>query len=60
MFENHALLIRYIVDKLDAEKVEIEAIKYLEHPKEQNSIIVICWLMVLIIIVFIILKMLPA
>jgi hypothetical protein len=60
MFENHALLIRYIVDKLDAEKVEIEAIKYLEHPKEQNSITVICWLMVLIIIVFIILKMLPA
>jgi hypothetical protein len=60
MFENHALLIRYIVDKLETEKVEIEIKNYLEHPKEQHSLIVICWLMVLIIIVFIILKILSA
>lgn len=60
MFENHALLIRSIVDKLDAEKVEIEVKNYLEHPIERLSLIIICWLTVLIIIAFIILKLLSA
>lgn len=60
MFENHALLIRSIVDKLDAEKVEIEVKNYLEHPIERRSLIVICWLSVLIITAFIILKLLSA
>jgi hypothetical protein len=58
MFENHALLIRSIVDKMDAERVEIEVKNYLEHPIERRSLIVICWITVLIIIAFIILKLL--
>ena len=58
MYENHALLIRSIVDKLDVEKVEVEVKNYLENPLEWRSIIVICWLVVLIIIAFIIQKLL--
>ena len=58
MFENHPLLIRSIMDKLDIEKVEIEVKNYLEHPVERRSIIVICWMTVLIAIAFIVLKLL--
>jgi len=58
MYENHALLIRLIVDKLDSERVEVEVKNYLEHPRERRSLIVICWITVLIIIAFIILKIL--
>ena len=60
MLENHSLLIRSIMDKLDNEKVEIEVRNYLEHPVERRSLIVICWLTVLIIIAFIVLKLLSA
>jgi len=60
MFENHPLLIRSIMDKLDVEKVEIEVKNYLEHPVERRSITVICWLTVLIAIAFIVLKLLSA
>ena len=60
MYENHALLIRSIVDKLENEKVEIEVRNYLEHPIERRSLIVICWVTVLIVIAFIILKLLSA
>ena len=60
LFENHALLIRSIMDKLDDEKVEIEVRNYLDHPSERRSLIVICWLIVLIIIAFIVLKLLSA
>ena len=58
MFENHALLIRSIVDKLDIEKVEVEVRNYLENPLERRSLIVICWGTVIILAVFIILKLL--
>ena len=60
MFENHALLIRSIVDMVDAEKVEIQVKNYLEHPQDQHYLIVICWLTVLVITFFIILKLLLA
>lgn len=60
MFENHALLIRLIMDKLEPEKVEVEVKSYLEHPLERRSLIIICWLTVFIIIAFIILKIIPA
>ena len=60
MFENHALLIRYLVDKLFEEKVEIEVKNYLDHPVERRSLILMCWFVVLIIIAFIILKLLSA
>ncbi|PKN52866.1 MAG: hypothetical protein CVU55_06500 [Deltaproteobacteria bacterium HGW-Deltaproteobacteria-13] len=60
MFENHALLIRSIVDKLGDEKVEIEVKNYLDHPSERRSLIVICWVIVLIISAFIILKLFSA
>ena len=56
MLENHALLIRYLVDKLGEEKVEIEVKNYLDHPVERRSLILMCWFVALIIIAFIILK----
>lgn len=58
MYENHALLIRSIVNKLDAERVEAEVKNYLENPLEWRSVIVINWVVVLIIIAFIIQKLL--
>jgi len=58
LIENHALLIRAIVDKLDNERVEIEIKNYLENPVEQSSLIVMCWFGVVIITAFIILKLL--
>lgn len=60
MFENHALLLRSIVDMVNSEKVEIQVKNYLEHPQNQHYLIVICWLTVLVIIFFIILKLLLA
>ena len=60
MYENHALLLRSIVDKLDAEKTEPEVRTYLEHPHERRSLIVICWLTIFIIIAFMILKLLSS
>lgn len=57
LLENHALLIRSLVDKLDDERVEIEVKNYLDHPVERLSLIVMCWCAVLISIAFIILKL---
>lgn len=57
MYENHSLLIRSIVDRLDIERVEVEVKNYLEHPLERRSLIVICWITVLIVAAFIFLKL---
>jgi hypothetical protein len=56
LLENHVLLIRSLVDKLDEEKVEVEVKNYLDHPVERFSLIVMSWLAVLIIVAIIILK----
>jgi len=57
LLENHALLIRSLVDKLGNERVETEVKNYLDHPVERRSLIVMCWLAVLISTAFIILKL---
>jgi len=57
LLENHALLIRSLVDKLGDERVEPEVKNYLNHPAERLSLIVMCWIAVLISTVFIILKL---
>ncbi len=57
---NHSLLVRSLADKLGVEKVEIEVKKYLDHPVERLSLIVMSWIAVLIIIAVIILKFSPA
>ncbi len=56
LFENHALLVSSIMDRLDEEKVEVEVKKYLDHPLERLSLIVMSWVAVGIIIGVIILK----
>ena len=58
LLENHALLLRSLVDKLGNERVETEVKNYLDHPVERRSLIVMCWFAVLISIAFIILKLL--
>jgi hypothetical protein len=55
LVENHALLIRSLVDKLSDEKVEQEVKDYLERPVERLSLIVLSWISVLVIIAIIIL-----
>ena len=57
---NHSLLVRLLVDKLGAEKVEIEVKNYLDHPVERLSLIIMSWMAVLVIIAVIILKFSPA
>ena len=57
LLENHALLIRSLVDKLGNERVETEVKNYLDHPVERRSLIVMCWFAVLISTAFIILKL---
>jgi len=57
LLENHALLIRSLVDKLGNERVETEVKIYLDHPVERRSLIVMCWFAVLISAAFIILKL---
>jgi hypothetical protein len=58
LFENHVLLIHSLMENLGDEKVEMEIKNYLDHPVEKRSLVVMCWLTVLIIIAFIILKLL--
>jgi len=55
LVENHALLIRSLIDKLGDEKVEPEVKNYLERPVERLSLIVMSWISVLVIIGIIIL-----
>jgi hypothetical protein len=54
LFENHALLVRSLVDSLGEEKVEVEVKKYLDHPLERLALIVMSWVAVGIIIATII------
>jgi hypothetical protein len=57
LLENHALLIRSLVDKLGEDKVEVEVINYLDNPLERLSLIVMSWVAVLVIAAVIILKL---
>ena len=56
LLENHALLIRSLMDRLGEEKVEKEVKTYLAHPVERLSMIVMSWIAVLVLVVLIILK----
>lgn len=56
LLENHALLIRSLMNRLGEEKVEVEVKNYLDHPLERLSMIVMSWFAVLVIIAVIILK----
>jgi hypothetical protein len=58
LLENHALLARSLVDRLDEEKVEVEVKKYLDYPLERLALIVMSWVAVVVIIAAIILKVL--
>jgi hypothetical protein len=57
LFENHALLVRSLADKLGAEKVEIEVMAYLDKPAERLSLIVMIWIAVVILLAIISLKL---
>jgi hypothetical protein len=57
LLENHALLIRFLLDKLGQEKVEVEVTNYLENPIERSSLIVMSWVAVIVISIIIILKL---
>ena len=58
LLENHALLGRSLMDRLDEEKVEVEVKKYLDYPVERLALIVMSWVAVVLIIAAIILKVL--
>lgn len=56
LFEDHALLVRFIAEKLGEEKVEEEVKKYLNEPLERLSLIVMSWIAVAVIVAIIISK----
>jgi hypothetical protein len=56
LLENHALLIRSLMDRLGEEKVEKEVKTYLAHPVERLSMIVMSWIAVLVLVALISLK----
>ena len=60
LLKNHAALVRFLLDKLGQEKVEVEVTNYLEHPIERRSLIVMSWVAVIVISIIIILKILLA
>jgi len=60
LLENHAALVRFLLDKLGQEKVEVEVTNYLEHPIERRSLIVMSWVAVIVISIIIILKLVIA
>ena len=60
LLKNHAALVRFLLDKLGQEKVEVEVTNYLEHPIERLSLIVMSWFAVIVISIIIILKVLLA
>ena len=56
LIENHALLVRSLIDRLGEEKVEVEVKKYLDHPLERLALIVMSWVAVVVIVATIILR----
>lgn len=57
LLQDHALLIRYLADKLETEKVEAEIKNYLEAPIERTSLIVLTWIALIIIVAIILTKL---
>lgn len=56
LFENHAQLVKSLVEKIGEEKVEVEVKAYLDHPVERLALIIMSWVAAGIIIGAIILK----
>jgi len=56
LLDNHALLVRSLLERLGEDKVEAEVKNYLDHPSERFSLIVMSWFVVLLIVAVIILK----
>lgn len=58
LLQDHALLIRYLAEKMEAERVETEIRNYLEAPIERTSLIVLTWIALAIIVAIILTKLL--
>jgi len=57
LFENHALLIRSLMDRLGDQRVEVEVKNYLNHPVERLSLVIMSWVAAFIIAALITLKL---
>jgi hypothetical protein len=57
LLQDHTLLIRYLADKLEDEKVEVEVKNYLGDPIERTSLIVLTWIALIIIAAIILTKL---
>ncbi|HOC59649.1 MAG TPA: hypothetical protein PKN70_06855 [Smithellaceae bacterium] len=58
LLQDHTLLVRYLADKLETEKVEAEVNQYLENPIERKSLVVLTWIALLVITALILTKFL--
>jgi hypothetical protein len=60
LLEKHILLIRFLLDRLGEEKVEVEIKNYLNNPVERISLVVMSWVALIVIIAIIVVKLMPA
>lgn len=57
LLQDHTRLIRYLAEKLEDEKVEVEIKNYLANPIERTSLIVLTWIVLIIIVAIILTKL---
>jgi hypothetical protein len=56
LLQDHTLLIRYLADKIENERVEVEVRNYLEAPIERTSLVVMTWIALFIVVAIILTK----
>ncbi len=57
LLQDHTQLIRYLADKIENERVEVEVRNYLEAPIARTSLIVLTWIALIILVAIILTKL---
>jgi len=57
LLQDHTRLIRYLAEKLEDEKVEVEIKNYLANPIERTSLIILTWIVLIVIVAIILTKL---
>ena len=60
LLQNHTLLLKFLAEKLDGEKVEAEVKSYIEAPRERTSLIVLTWVSLVILVALLLTRWLAA
>lgn len=60
LLQDHTLLLKFLAEKLDGEKVEAEVKSYIEAPRERTSLIVLTWVSLVILVALLLTRWLAA